>query len=291
MDEIPLFDELWDYNRPDETEARLRVLLSGQDDEIDRSYQAQLLTQLARTHGLRQQFETAQALLDEAEQLVTADLPIARIRILLEQGRVLNSSKTADRGYAQFQEAWQLAQAAQADFYAIDALHMLGIVAETPEAQLSWNLKALQLAEVTTHQRSQRWRGSLYNNIGWTYHDMGQYEQALTLFEKAQTFYADRGNSSYLSIARWTVARTYRSLGRLTEALAMQQALLTEADSEEEAGYTLEEIAECLLALGKTAESCPYFGRAYAVLSQDQWLVAHEPDRLRRLQDLWQTGS
>lgn len=287
MDEIPIFDELWDYDQPEETEARLRFLLPEGEGGLERSYHVQLLTQLARTQGLRHQFEAAHALLDEAEGLLTADLPIAHIRCLLERGRLLNSERTADRGYAMFQEAWQLAQAERVDFYAIDALHMLGIVAQTAEEQLSWNLKALQLAEVTEHERSKRWRGSLYNNIGWTYHEMGEYAQALTLFEKAQTFYAKSDDVKAFRIARWTVARTYRSLGQVAEALAMQEALLAEAASDDEAGYTLEEMAECLWALGQTAESRPYFGRAYAVLAQDQWLV-HDTERLQRLKDLWQ---
>ena len=291
MDEIPLFDELWDYAKPEETAERLRILLPDGNGALEPSHHVQLLTQLARTYGLRQQFDQAHALLDEAEGLLTADLSIARIRYLLERGRVLNSSRTADRGYTLFRGAWQLAQAAGVDFYAIDALHMLGIAAETVEEQLSWNLKALQLAELTLHERAQQWRGSLYNNIGWTYHDMGNYEQALTLFEKAEAYYAKAGSPRPWRIARWTVAQVHRSLGHITEALAMQETLLAEANADDEAGYTLEELAECLLALGKRAESRPYFGRAYAVLSQDQWLAAYEPDRLQRLKELWQNDS
>ena len=291
MNDVPLFDELWDYNRPEETEERLRVLLPQAETEADRSFQVQLLTQIARTYGLRQQFEEAHRLLDEAEALLADDIPIARVRVLLERGRVLNSSRTADRGYDLFQEAWHLAQTAQVDFYAIDALHMLGIVAETAEAKLDWNLKAMQLAEVTTHERSRRWLGSLYNNIGWTFHEMGEYEQALAMFEKARTFYAGTDNVTALRIARWTVARAYRSLGRVTEALAMQEALLTEYEADDEAGYTLEEIAECLLALGRTAEARPYFGRAYTVLSQDIRLTTHEAERLQRLKELWLSDS
>lgn len=288
MSDIPLFDELWDYNQPAETEERLRVLLPQAEAGADRSFHVQLLTQIARTHGLRQQFETAHSLLDEAEQLLLGDLFTARVRVLLERGRLLNSSRTADRGHALFHEAWHLALAAQLDFYAIDAAHMLGIASETPEQQLDWNLKAMQLAERTQHGRSKQWLGSLYNNIGWTYHGMGQYEQALTIFERAREYYAQSDNLGRFRIARWCVARTYRSLGRVTEALAMQETLLAECDTDDEAGYILEEIAECLLTLDRKAEAQPYFGRAYTILSQDIWLKAHEAERLARLKSLWQ---
>jgi hypothetical protein len=42
---------------------------------------------------------------------------------------------------------------------------MLGIV-EAPEQQLAWSLRALELADTTSDQRSKKWLGSLYNNIG-----------------------------------------------------------------------------------------------------------------------------
>jgi hypothetical protein len=74
----------------------------------------------------------------------------------------------------------------------------------------------------------------------------------------------------------------------VAEALAVQETLLAEYEADEAAGYTLEEMGECLWLLGRTAEAQPYFGRAYAVLAQDPWLVAHEPARLQRLQELWQ---
>jgi tetratricopeptide (TPR) repeat protein len=291
MSDVPLFDELWDYKQPAETEERLRVLLPQAETDEDRSFHVQLLSQIARTHSLRQQFDQAHTLLDEAEGLLTDDLKVARVRVLLERGRTLNSSRTADRGYALFHEAWELARGAGIDFYAIDAAHMLGIVAETAESQLQWNLKALQLAEITDHARSKQWLGSLYNNIGWTYHDMGQFEHALLLFEKALDFYSQSDRPDNYRIARWSVARTYRSLGRVAEALAMQEALLTEHNTDDEAGYILEEIAECLLALDRLDEARPYFVRAYAVLSQDTWLTAHEAERLERLKQLWQPES
>ena len=145
------------------------------------------------------------------------------------------------------------------------------------------------MAEATADERAGGWCGSLYNNIGWTYHDMGDYEAALTLFEKAVTWHEvhrqDRPET--IRIAKWCVGRTYRSLGRLPEALALQQALLAEYEQvEQPASFTHEEIAECLLALGRGEESRPFFAQAYSELSKMEWLAASEPDRLARLNQL-----
>jgi tetratricopeptide (TPR) repeat protein len=123
--------------------------------------------------------------------------------------------------------------------------------------------------------------------MGWTYHDMGQYDQALEIFDRALKFREQEGKPDRIRIAKWCIARTLRSLGRVEEALEMQQALLKEAEaSNEEPGYTYEELGECLLLLKRDSEAKPYFARAYAVLSQDPWLNQNEPGRLKRLREL-----
>ncbi|HEU4326885.1 MAG TPA: hypothetical protein VFS21_27340 [Roseiflexaceae bacterium] len=83
------------------------------------------------------------------------------------------------------------------------------------------------------------------------------------------------------------MARTLRSLGRVEEALAHQRTLLEEWRAEGGSdGYVDEEIGECLLLLGRTAEARPHFARAHALLSADQGLAKHEAARLARLREL-----
>ena len=96
-----------------------------------------------------------------------------------------------------------------------------------------------------------------------------------------------RGPNQETRIARWCVARCLRSLGRLEEALAQQRELLAEEEAfGETAGFTWEEIGECLLALGREVEARPHFAQAYSALSQDAWLIAEEGERLARLRRL-----
>jgi tetratricopeptide (TPR) repeat protein len=128
---------------------------------------------------------------------------------------------------------------------------------------------------------------SKYNNIGWTYYDAGDYEQALATFQKATTSRREEGDPALARIALWAEARTLRSLGRVEEALALQQELLREFDAlGEQDGYVYEEIAECLAALGRNDEAHPYFALAYKKLSADPWLAESEPARLERLRAL-----
>src|SRR5262245_1505568 len=86
------FDKLWDYSNPGATEEKFRALLPDAERRSDLSYLSQLLTQVARTQGLQNRFDEAHATLDGVEKMLTDDLKLARIRYLLERGRVFNSS-------------------------------------------------------------------------------------------------------------------------------------------------------------------------------------------------------
>ena len=159
----------------------------------------------------------------------------------------------------------------------------MGIV-EPPDKQMSWNLRALAMAESSTIENARRWKASLYNNIGWSYHEQGNFELALDCFQKALIERQARQSLPEIRIATWCVGRAWRSLGRVDEALALQQKLLSELTSDGASdGFVYEEIGECLLLKGQAAEAAPYFRLAYAELAQDSWLVAQEPARLQRL--------
>jgi tetratricopeptide (TPR) repeat protein len=278
------FDSLWDYDHPAETERRFRELLGpGKGAGVA---QAELLTQIARAQGLQRKFAEAHQTLDQAEAWLDDSLPRARVRYLLERGRVLNSSGRPQEAEPYFTQALALASAAGEDFYAVDAAHMLAIVAPPPE-QLAWNLKALELAESSTQARARNWLGSLYNNLGWTYHDQGDYPTALDYFQRALAFRQAQGRSKEILIARWCVARALRSLSRVAEALAVQRELLAEYEQAgETSGYVYEELGECLLVLDEAGAARPYFALAYTELSQDPWLAENEPDRIARLAQL-----
>lgn len=275
-------DQLWDFNDPAASAERFRIRLA-ELAETDPAHAA-LRTQLARALGLQRQFADGHILLDMLAAMPLA--PEAAIRLLLERGRLYNSSGDPEQARPYFQEAWEQAMIHGADALAIDAAHMLAIVAP-PAEQLAWNLKALDLADRSAHPRAQRWRASLYNNLGWTYHDQGDFATALDYFERGVALRRQQGQAREEQIARWCVGRALRSLGRLAEALAIQRALLAEYEaSGEPDGYVFEELAECLLLSVNPVAARPYFAAAYAELARDAWLMKQEPARLARLAEL-----
>ena len=284
---FPDFDAMWDYGHPESTEAAFRQLVPLARDSAGISYHAQLLTQIARAQGLQMKFDEAHQTLDSVQTMLTAETVVARVRYLLERGRVYNSSNKVDSARPLFLEAWEAAQAGKADYYAVDAAHMMAII-EPPEEQLVWAERAIGVAEQSADDRARGWLGSLYNNTGWTYHDMEDYENALGMFERALDWNREHGKEENVRIARWTVARTYRSMGRVEDALTIQKDLERELEAKGLAsdGYVFEEVGECLLLQGKNDEAKPYFAKAYDLLSQDRWLVANQADRLARLKEL-----
>ena len=85
-DQVDRLRPLWDFENVDATEARLRKQLEREETDSGR---AEVLTQLARVHGLRDDFDGCERLLQEAESL--SDAAIVRVRVDLERGRKLRS--------------------------------------------------------------------------------------------------------------------------------------------------------------------------------------------------------
>lgn len=282
----PDFDSWWDYNHPDQTEAKFRDLVPAAKATGDTGYYAELLTQIARTLGLQQKFDSAHAVLGEVKALLPSAGARAEVRYLLERGRALNSSKRQAESEPVFLEASEKAAIAKLDYFAVDALHMLAIVAPV-EKQMEWNQKAAEMAEQSDDPKARNWLGSLYNNMGWTYFGQKSYDSALTIFEKALAFRIQQGKPGNIRIAKWCIAKTHRMLGKLDSALATQIVLEKEyAEAGEPDGYVYEELGELYLAKGDSAAAAPWFAKAFESLSKDQWLSRDEPERLARMKEL-----
>lgn len=280
------FDALWDYNNPSQTEAKFRDLLPNDEGSDSIAYHAELLTQIARTLGLQQQFDSAHATLDRVLPMLEKAGDRARVRYLLERGRTFRSSDQVGKSTPLFEEAWTLAADGGFDFYAVDAAHMLGMVVPE-EGGREWNLRAIALAEASVDPRARNWLGSLYNNTGWTHFDAKDYDSALDMFTRALNFRKQQEKPREILIARWCVAKTLRFLGQTEAALETQLSLLDSWNEiGEPDGYVYEEIGECLLLQSRPQDAAPHFKKAFDLLSKDIWISRDEPARLKRIEEL-----
>jgi len=106
------------------------------------------------------------------------------------------------------------------------------------------------------------------------------------VFREAEAAWLASGRQPQGRIARWSVARCLRSLGRYDEALGIQRALEREwAAAGQADGYVFEELAELLDATGRPTEAGPYFRRAADELGKDATFAKNEAARLARLRE------
>ena len=281
------FDTLWDYSQPAATRAKFLALLNDEEVKNNLSIELQVKTQIARTYSLQFDFENANEWLHKVELTLPADEnSLEHIRYHLERGRTFNTANQKSAALPHFQKAFELANAINADFFAIDAAHMLAIVAE-PIAALLWNEKAIMLAENSTNEKAKNWLGSLYNNLGWSFFDMKNYDSALNIFQKAYEWRLEKKQLMESLIGKWCIGRTLRAKGLVEEALALQLELEKEYEANNigKDGYVIEEIAECYLLLGNPIAKT-YFAQAHELLVNDIYLSKNEKARLDRLKAL-----
>jgi tetratricopeptide (TPR) repeat protein len=242
---------LWDFDDLDATEQRLRVQLEKEESDAGR---ADVLTQLARVHGLRSDFSECARLLDEAESLAGSSTA-ARVRIELERGRMHRSSGDSKTALPLFESAFHRASEAGEHHLAGDAAHMAAISVDDRAAMESWTHRGLELGE--RESEAAYWAGPLLNNLGWAYYDTGEYERALELLQRALAARErDPENEEAIAWARYGVGQTFRMLGRPAEAVAMlEQAVAWAERSGTPKADFHEELAEDYAGAGRGDEA------------------------------------
>lgn len=273
-------EALWEYDDPVASEQRFRQALA----EARGDYALELQSQIARCHGLRGDFDSAHALLDTIEPQLPGAGAAPRARYQLERGRTYNSSGEPQRARELFEQAWELARKAGLEGLAVDAAHMVAITHGGSELAVEWNQRGLEIARNSQDPKAQALIPAMLNNSAWDLHDMGHHEQALPLFEQALEAWTARERPRQIQIAKWSVARCLRSLGRYEQALQIQRSLEAEHQTAGTSdGFVFEELAELLSAMGREDEAQPYFQQAYHELRRDEWFASNESNRLARL--------
>lgn len=258
---------LWDFNDPAASERRFRDAIPGAtgDDGLV------LLTQVARTHGLRGDFDKARAVLGEVEPRLKDAGPEPRARYELELGRTWASAthppssqtpEASARARGHFDAALAVSREASLDGLAIDALHMMAFLDTAPADQEKWAREALAVVEASTQPAAKRWEASVRNNLGYALHRQGRLEAALEQFRMALAIRERGTNDAATRTARWMVAWTLRSMGRTEDALAIQLRLEKEGDA---AGrpdpHVFDELALLYRAKGDEARARHYADR------------------------------
>ncbi len=198
-------DNLWDFDNPELSEQRFREAMA--DEKYDADERAELATQLGRAIGLQGRFEEADALLDAID---SEDEPTIGVRIILERGRVLNSSGHPQMAVPLFEQAAELGDHLGEEFLAVDALHMLAI-ADADHAEL-WTRSALEYASTAYDANTRRWMIALHNNLGGILHRSRRLTEALVEFQLAEQWAERVGTPAQQQYAREAIAECEHAL-------------------------------------------------------------------------------
>ncbi len=188
-----LLDELWDFGDAEGSATRFAVAAS--DPSYSLGERLELATQHARALGLQQRFDDAQAMLDG---LGDVQDPAAEIRIALETGRLRSSAGAASEAIAHFEEAVALANAADAEFLELNALHMLAITDR--EHSTEWAERGIRRARGASALRTGHRLVSLNNDLGGSGMDEGRPESALESFREASVWAGRAGTTEQFAV-------------------------------------------------------------------------------------------
>jgi tetratricopeptide (TPR) repeat protein len=264
---------LWDFNQPELSESRFKQALqtaNGDDVLI-------LHTQIARSHGLRKDFDTARQVLRDIQPAIATAGPEAQTRFHMEMGRTFASAThtpaqmTSD-ARAQARQAYDaalaLARAARLDGLAVDAIHMFAFLDTAPADQLKWGQVALDVVQSSSQPEARRREASVRHNTGYALHQLGRFEEALVQFQQALVLREAGSNANATHVARWMVGWTLRSLKRYNEALAIQLRLeQTAAAASTPDRHVFEELEILFTEAGDMAKADHYAKRKRAVSS------------------------
>jgi tetratricopeptide (TPR) repeat protein len=278
-------DSLWNFGDPADSEQRFRQALANAND----SEKLELETQIARTYGLRRDYERAHAMLDDVERRLTQTSPeVVRVRVALERGRTIRVERDFEQARSHFQQAFDRARDAGLTILAIDAAHMFGFSKSLDEA-MQWNERAMQIAPSTDVPRAIQWRATLANNMGVSERGRKNYAIALSHFHAAHEAEMTLGRANRIFLANWQIANVYRLQGKFAEALDIQKRLLAEMIKENTIdAYVYDELAE-LYALNGEHEKATFYATASLRLAEkDEWVLKNEQRRVDRLRELAQ---
>ena len=199
------------------------------------SNHVEALAQVARAYSIRNLGEEGKPWLERAAALASSDEPRGWSRYLLVKGVYQREEDNRESATATFENLYNYCLIHDLHRRAVNAAHMLAIAAE-PEAQINWGLKGIRAAEAGGFDE---WLGPLWNNLGWTYEDLGRNDESLDALIKAREYHWKGGSDHAKLVADWSVGHACRMVGELKQAATRMEATYQWAEQRYEENPTL----------------------------------------------------
>jgi tetratricopeptide (TPR) repeat protein len=242
--------------------------------EFNQSVEVEALSQVGRMNLLLDNREAGREALAEAETKAAESDAAGWSRYLGVRGRFEWKDGDLDRARKTFEEMYTYCSTNNLAGRAIDAAHMVAIVAPSPEEQVRWSRFAIEAAEKSGEES---WLGPLWNNLACTYYDGKQFDNALECFLKARDYHWRFSGEVARLFADYHVGMAYRNLGRLDEAEKWLRPVLAwgeRLENHSAIGQACQDLGEIALARNNREEGLALLKRALEEYRIDGWDTA-----------------
>ena len=249
------------HNYAKALESYLEVVTAARK-EFNSPVEAEALSQCARMNLLLDNREQGETFLGQAAAIARESDPYGWSRYLGVRGRF--EWKAGDLATARktFGQMYEYCAVNSLWGRAVDAAHMIAIVAESPEEQIEWNRKGIEAAEANDQEK---WLGPLWNNLAGTYYDMKDFDSALVCYLNAREYHWKYSDESSKLFADYHIGMTYRLLGNWEEAKSWLRPMLAWAErlnNHSAIGQACEDLGEAEIGSGKKKDGIGLLKRA-----------------------------
>ena len=282
-------DDLFRKSDYDEAEVAYREAAEAAEAADDATVLVEALAQVARCFSIRGLADEGRPWLARAAQRADPSDPRGWSRFLGVRGRFEWQDGDNPTARATFETMYAFCVEHGLHDRAIDAAHMVAIVAESPEDQIAWAKKGIREAEAGNIPR---WLGPLWNNLAATYEESGDLDNALAAYDRAREYHHRYGTERNKLVADWAVGHAHRLLGHFEEAERWLKPVLAwcdRLDEREFLGRTLQELGEIALAQDDAAQGTALLSRAlelFEALDMSSWDPTDFEALRQRVRDL-----
>lgn len=230
--------------------------------EFNRSVETEALAQLARVNLTQDKMDEAASFLEQARERASDSDPMGWSRFLGVRGRLEWRQDDLQESRRTFDQMYEYCSSNALWSRAVDAAHMIAIVADSPEDQITWGRRGIKMAEKADVES---WLGPLWNNLAGTYYDLKQFDSTLTCYLKAREYHWRNSGETAKLFADYHVGMAYRLVGRPDEAAKWLRPVLAWAERIENhsaMGQALQDLGEIAISKGDRKTGVDHLKRA-----------------------------
>ena len=257
-------------------------------EEGDSSIITEAYAMVARCYLIQGRIDQGQPYLLKAVGTATQDQPLGWSRYLGVRGRFEWQNDYYNKATETFKEMYHYCREHDLAERAIDAAHMVAITG-TPTEQVEWSHKAIEEAEASGITS---WLGPLWNNLGYTYEEMEEYDKSLQAYLNARDYHYKYGDELNRLIADWALGHAYRLTGNLDKAEKLLKPLperFQELENYEFLGWSQKELGEIESARGNYLPAARLMKEASQNLRKagmPEWDAQGFTELIRRVEEL-----